>query len=224
MMMAQLRIESFHHGLRVDGMKEVKLTTPVSLEDVQELELGDVVYLNGLVFTCRGLFQKKIVEEGLSPPIDTHKINVMIHMGPIVKKSNEKFVIISMAPTTSNRYEKWGSKIIRKLGIRVIVGKGTMGSATVKAMKKFGCIHLTSIGILGPILPLLAKVREFHLYELGPLEAVWVLEVKDLGPFLVDIDTKGNSYFKKVNEIVKIKRGEIYKKLGILENFKYQSL
>jgi L(+)-tartrate dehydratase beta subunit len=205
-------------------MKEVKLTTPVSLEDIQELMIGDIVYLNGLVFTCRGLFQKKIVEEGLSPPIDTHKINVMIHMGPIVKKSNEKFVIISMAPTTSNRYEKWGSKIIRKLGIRVIVGKGTMGSATVKAMKKFGCIHLTSIGILGPILPLLAKVREFHLYELGPLEAVWVLEVKDLGPFLVDIDTKGNSYFKKVNEIVKIKRGEVYKKLGIHKNFKYQSL
>lgn len=205
-------------------MKTASIYTPLSSDDIHLLELGDLVYLYGIVFTCRGLFQKRIVENGVSPPINTQKINVMVHMGPIIKKVNRKFEIVSMGPTTSNRFEKWGPKIIEKLGLRCIVGKGTMGPATAEAMKKFGCVHLTSVGNLGPILPLSAKVKEVHWLELGPLEAVWVLEVKNFGPFMVDIDARGNRYFEMISKAVNAKKSEIYKKLGIPEDFEYQPL
>jgi len=55
-----------------------------------------------------------------------------------------------------------------------------IGPAIAITMKKFGCVHLISVGILGPILLLSAKVRGAHWYGLGPLEAVLVLEVRDL--------------------------------------------
>jgi L(+)-tartrate dehydratase beta subunit len=205
-------------------LKIAKLTTPLSLDDVQGLELGDMVYLNGLVFTCRGLFQRRVIDEGIPPPIDTRKINVMIHVGPIVQKTNEEWKVVSMAPTTSNRYEKWGAKTIEKLSLRAIVGKGTMGPSTAEAMRKFGCVHLTTVGVMGAMLPLLVKVKEVHWQELGPIEATWVLEAKDLGPFQVDIDTRGNRHFQKIDEVIEVRRKEVYKKLGIPESFKYESL
>ena len=205
-------------------MKTVKLTTPLSLEDVSCLELGDFVYFSGPIFTCRGLFQKRIIDEKIPPPLDTKKINVMVHVGPIVKKVNEDWEVVSMQPTTSNRYEKWGPRIIEQLGLRAIIGKGTMGPATAEAMKKFGCVHLTTVGILGAMNALTVKVKELHWYELGPIEATWMLEAKDFGPYLVDIDAKGNRYFEYLDKIVDAKRKEIYKKLGIPEDFEYATL
>ena len=205
-------------------MKTVRLTTPLSLEDVNSLDLGDLVYISGLIFTCRGLFQRRVVDEGIPPPIDTSKKNVMVHVGPIMKKENGGWEVVSMQPTTSTRYEKWGPKTVEKLGLRAIIGKGTMGPATAEAMGRFGCVHLTTVGILGALIPLTVKVKEVYWYELGPIEATWVLEAKDFGPYQVDIDAKGNRYFENIDKVVDAKREEIYKKLGIPKDFKYASL
>ncbi len=205
-------------------METVRLTSPLSLDDVQNLRLGDLVYISGIMFTCRGLFQKRVIDEGIPPPINTHKINVLVHVGPIVKKKNGGWEVISMQPTTSNRYEKWGPKIIDNLGLRAIIGKGTMGPATAKAMQNFGCVHLTTVGVLGAVIPLTVKVKEVHWYELGPIEATWVLEAKNFGPYLVDIDANGNRYFENIDKNIEAKRREIYRKLGIPEDFTYTSL
>ena len=48
-----------------------------------------------------------------------------------------------------------------------------------------------------------------------------MMELEKGGPFIVDIDTKGNNLFHQVNERVESKFKEFYKKFGIPRGFKY---
>ena len=56
-----------------------------------------------------------------------------------------------------------------------------------------------------------------HLDELGPLEATWIFEVEDFGPFVVDIDSAGNNLFDRLNADVKLQFKKAYEKYGIID-------
>jgi len=60
--------------------------------------------------------------------------------------------------------------------------------------------------------------------EMGSIEAPWQLSLKELGPFVVDIDTKGGRLFDKIDESVKERLGEAYKSLDIPTDFRYTKL
>ena len=64
----------------------------------------------------------------------------------------------------------------------------------------------------------------FWFKELGSIEAAWILELKDLGPFLVDIDTEGRNYFDELDVVIERNRLRAYEKLHIPENFEYTKL
>ena len=51
-------------------MKEVHLTTPVQLEDLKKLKLGDLVFLDGTIYTGREGLYKRLIDDGLELPID----------------------------------------------------------------------------------------------------------------------------------------------------------
>jgi tartrate/fumarate subfamily iron-sulfur-dependent hydro-lyase beta chain len=207
--------------LGVNKMTDFRLNIPLSLEDVKKLKLGDYVSFDGLIYTCRGLFHKRVIEDNIDPPFDLEEMNVMVHMGPVVTKKPNGYDISGMQPTTSNRYEKWAADIIRRLSIRAIVGKGTMGENTARFMREFGCVHLTAVGVAAALLPLKAEVKTVHWLDLGSIEATWIFEVKDFGPFMVDIDTRGNQYFGKMESHIEKNRQQIYVKMGIPKDFRY---
>src|SRR2546422_377546 len=50
------------------AMDEVRLTTPVGEADLARLKLGDVVYLDGFVYTAREGVYRKVVEQGQGLP------------------------------------------------------------------------------------------------------------------------------------------------------------
>lgn len=161
---------------------KIRLQTPVSRHDIMELNLRDFVFFDGRVYTCRGLFHKRVIDEHTRPPFNLRDLNVMFHTGPVVVRKKGKWRIISMQPTTSNRFEKWGAKIVKQLGIRAIIGKGTMGENTAEAMRNYGCVHLSAVGIAGTLLATRATVEAVYWSEeLGPIEAIWVLNVRDSG-------------------------------------------
>ena len=108
-------------------MAEYHLTLPLKDEDVVKLKLGDTVYITGEIFTCRSRLQKYIFDEGHTLPFDTKDRNVLIHNGPIVVKEDGKWSLKSFMPTSSIRFEKWGAKSVDKWGLKMIVGKTTMG-------------------------------------------------------------------------------------------------
>lgn len=183
-------------------MKEKYLQIPLREEDILNLRLGELVYLNGKVFTARTLFHLKAVNENKVPDLDFTQMNVMVHMGPMMKKSNDWWEPVSLEPTTSMRVEKYAADVIPMLNLRAVLGKGSMGEKTADAMKKFKCVHLAKVGIYGNILAKkVTNVIGVHNYEeLGPIECTWVFEVKDFGPFLVDIDAEGNNFFYNINK------------------------
>ena len=204
-------------------MKERSLNIPVSESEVRELKIGDTVYLTGPIYTGRSLLHIRCIDQDICPPLDFTRMNVLLHVGPVMEKVGDTWKAIGLMPTSSIRFEKYGSAIIRKLGIRAIIGKTTMGHKTMETMKEVGCVHLTAVGVMGNILARqVVRVPEVHfLDELGKTEATWVMEVENAGPFIVSIDTYGNNIFSQIDSIVKENFKEFYKKFGISDDFTY---
>jgi len=204
-------------------MAEKYLKIPLTEEDVRGLEVGDVVFLDGPVYTGRSLFHIRAIDQNIIPSLDFKQMNVLMHIGPVMEKVDDSWRPVSMAPTSSIRFEKYGAATIKKLGIRAIIGKTTMGDGTMEMMKKFGAVHLTVVGIMGNLLAnQVKKVLGVHfLEELGRTEATWVMELEKGGPFIIDIDTKGNNLFHQVNREVESKFEKFYEKFGIPKEFEY---
>lgn len=206
-------------------MTEYHLQVPLKDEDIRSLRLGDIIYFSGTAWTCRSKLQRYIFDEGHELPFSTEDKNLLIHVGPVVIDESGKWKLVSFMPTSSIRFEKWGEKSIRKFGLKAIVGKTTMGENTARAMKELGCIHATPIGV--PVQAFLDRitVKDVYLFdELGSIEAAWILELNDLGPFLVDIDTTGRNHFDRLDSVIDENRKKVYAKLGIPEDFEYTKL
>jgi tartrate/fumarate subfamily iron-sulfur-dependent hydro-lyase beta chain len=197
-------------------MTPIKLETPLSKEDVENLRVGDLVTLTGHLFTCRSQFHIHFIDEGHIPPFDPTKYHVMIHSGPIMEKIGEGWKVRAISVTTSIRFNKWEPEAIRRLGLRAIIGKGKVGKETREALKKYGCIHLARTGVFsGAYATMVGGIEGVHWLELGRPEATWLLRVKDFGPLVVEADTKGNCLFDEITDRVNSKVPEIYRKLGI---------
>ena len=200
-----------------------ELQAPLSLATVRELRIGDIVTLNGTFFSCRSKFHAKMIREKAPIPQALSGINVMCQMGPIMKMVQGKWSAISSGPTTSFRMDHYGPDIIKKLGLRAIIGKGTMGEKTAAAMCDEGCVHLCSIGMNANVLPVAIQrvLSVEYLEEFGMIEAVWVFEAKGWGPFLVDIDATGENYFHRLRNEVHQRLPSVLKDLGVDPEYRY---
>ena len=199
--------------------KEVRLKVPFSEEDINKLNLEDVVYVDGFVFTARDQAHKRAVREQQEPPSGLKKfnINVMFHTGPAVKRENGKWRVCVAGPTTANRMERWIPEMIRKFNLRGILSKGLLGGITSEACVKYGCVFLTSLGgesaamYSSGIHPIAEAV---FWMDLGAPEAVWVLRVENFGPCIVAIDARGNNLFDPITDQIKNRILQAYEKLG----------
>lgn len=206
-------------------MAEYHLTSPLREEDVRKLRIGDTVYLSGNAFTCRSRLQRYIFDEGNSLPFSTEDRNLLIHNGPIVVKENGEWRLVSFMPTSSIRFEKWGAKSVREWGLRMIVGKTTMGAATAEAMKELGCVHASPRSVSPNLWIDSIAVEGVHLFdELGSIEAAWFFKLDELGPFIVDIDSEGNNYFDLLDGEIARRRDEALERLGIGTDFEFTKL
>ncbi|MDH6364679.1 L(+)-tartrate dehydratase beta subunit [Enterococcus sp. PF1-24] len=189
-------------------MKEYHLKTPISAEDIKNIRIGDIVYLEGTLVTCRDVAHRRVVEEGLTLPVDVRD-KAILHAGPIVKDhGNNHYEMISVGPTTSMRMEKFEEEFIKETGVRLIVGKGGMGVNTEKGCKEHKAIHL--VYPAGNAVYAAEKVEEIvdaQWKDLGMPETLWVNEVKNYGPLIVSIDTLGQNLFE-INKIEFNKRKE----------------
>lgn len=102
-----------------DGKKV--LITPVSADDLKDIHIGDIVYLDGSLTTCRDVAHRRVVEEGRDIPVDVRN-NAIFHAGPIIRPlDDDKFEMVSVGPTTSMRMEKFEYDFVKATGVRVIV-------------------------------------------------------------------------------------------------------
>jgi len=204
-------------------MKEPReLALPLSRCDAGRLELGEIVTVSGRLFTGRSLFHIRGATQGIYPPLDFSKINCFFHVGPVMRRSGEDWEVISAEPTSSIRFERYSPSVIRKLGLRTIIGKTTMGPETAKALEDVGGVHLSKIGLCGNDLvsKIKAVIGVYDVDELGKTEATWVLDVKEFGPFFVDIDAHGHNYFEEIAASTRTSLREVRRTLlGISDEF-----
>lgn len=195
--------------------------TPLDEQSVRKMNIGDVVYISGLAFTCRSRLHRWIFDEKHVMPKQYQDFNLLIHTGPIIVEEEQKYRLVSFMPTSSLRFEKWGADSIEQWNLRMIVGKTTMGDNTLRKMVEKGCVHVSpqsvspnlwidSIEIIG------VELKE----ELGSIEAPWILKCTELGPFVVDMDTKGNNLFDTIDDTVELNKQRAFSMLGIDQGVK----
>lgn len=206
-------------------MAEYHLKAPLSEQDVCQLRIGDTVYISGEAFTCRSRLQKYIFDEGHTLPFSTHERNVLIHNGPIVIREEGKWKLMSFMPTSSIRFEKWGAKSVEQWGLRMIVGKTTMGAETAAMMKEKKCVHVSPRSVSPNLWIDSIEVQDVHLFdELGSIEAAWFFRMNELGPFIVDIDTEGSNFFDALDDQIARRKEEALRELGIDPEYQYTKL
>lgn len=173
--------------------KKIELTTPLSDQDVEKLNIGDKVYLNGIIYTGRDAAHKRLldlVKEGKELPIDI-KGQIIYYVGPAPAKPGKP--IGSAGPTTSYRMDAYAPTLM-KLGMKGMIGKGNRSSEVVDAMKKYKAVYLGATGGAGALIAKSIKKAEIVAYkDLGP-EAIRKLEVKDF-PVVVINDIRGNDLY-----------------------------
>ena len=181
-----------------DGKKV--LVTPVSAEDLADIKIGDIVYLDGDLMTCRDVAHRRLVEGGRELPYDIRN-KAIFHAGPIVRPiqgQDDAYEMVSVGPTTSMRMEKFEYEFTQHTGVRVIVGKGGMGPNTERACKEFGAIHCVfPAGCAVVAATEVQRIVEHHWDELGMPETLWCCKVKEFGPLIVSIDANGDNLFEK---------------------------
>ncbi len=169
--------------------REKLLRPPLTEEQVRELEVGDVVLISGEIYTGRDAVHAYLMKH--EPPVSLQG-SVLYHCGPVVLK-NGHYRITAAGPTTSIREEPYQGEIIKRYGVRAVMGKGGMGAKTLAAMKEFGAVYLNAIGGAAQYYArCIDEVLDVKLLEFGIPEAMWHLRVTDF-PAIVTMDAKGNS-------------------------------
>jgi fumarate hydratase subunit beta len=198
---------------------EYKLRTPLSEDAIRELNVGDVVYLTGVVVTMRDTGHKRAVEllsKGERLPVDMRGL-ALYHAGPVVRRVGDRWEVVVIGPTTSTRMEVYEYDIIEKTGVRMVIGKGGMGPRTAEACKRFGAVYTVYPGGAAALqAEQVKRVLDVHWLDLGVPDAMWVLEVENLGPLTVVIDSKGRNLYEEMYRMARRRIDEeIYPALGI---------
>ncbi len=200
-------------------MDEVHLSTPVSAEAVRSLKLGDVVYLSGVLYTAREGVYRQVVEKGLPLPAGVRELtNVNFHCSPAASvRPDGSYSVEAVTATASFRFGRSMAAWFERSGAKVIVGKAGLTELAYREwFVPHGAVYLTTVGYgLGARYGRsIKRVLDVHwLKELGIAQALWVLEVEKLGPFLVEGDAAGRSLFAIANREINVRIEEVYKTL-----------
>ncbi len=207
--------------------QEWHLKIPLSEKDVRQLRAGDIVYLSGCIFTARDGVFKYMIDENNAPPIQIRdQFNVTTQSSPAgTEVSPGKYMVNSLQATAGFRYAQWMDRLLERHGVRAVLNKGGMSQEMYQTVfKKHGAVCLSTMpyGIGAIYGKAVTGVRDVYWKDrLGMSEGMWLLEVEELGPLLVDGDSEGNSYVADHAAEVNAPLIEIYKELPelILKRF-----
>ncbi len=174
-------------------MNRMAVTLPMTSEQAASLKAGDLLSLNGIVYTARDAAHKRLIaalaaHEAL--PFDLTDAAIY-YTGPCPAKPGQ--VIGSAGPTTSGRMDASTPLLIRH-GLRVMIGKGQRDEAVIAAMRQYGSVYLGATGGAGALLAQHIIRSEIIAWPDLGTEAVRRLVVKDF-PAVVLIDSRGNNLY-----------------------------
>jgi fumarate hydratase, class I len=182
----------------VTEQKVVTLQAPITEEQIRELKVGDVVQINGMMYTGRDAIHKYLSDN--DSPVDLNG-QVIYHCGPVMLKDEDgNWHVKAAGPTTSIREEPYQGDIMKRFGIRAVIGKGGMGPKTLAALKEHGGVYLNAIGGAAQYYAdCIKSVEGVDLMQFGIPEAMWHLKVEGFTA-VVTMDSHGNSLHADVDQ------------------------
>ena len=186
--------------------EKIRLSTSPKPADLQKLNIGDIVYLDGVVYTGREGVYKKVVDDKCPLPDEVVKASAAsFHCSPAAAPGDREgeYNLGAVTATASFRFTKWIDKFLEVSDAKLIIGKGGMAPEDYRNyFVPRGAIYLTTVGYgTGALLGRgVKKVRNVHWAdELGLAQAIWVIEVENFGPFIVESNLAGESLFEREN-------------------------
>ena len=189
-------------------LRKVSLNLPATAEDIAGLRPGDIAFLTGIVYTAREGVYERVLNKGESLPAGLTDItNVNFHCSPAAAPDGAGgYRIGGVTATASFRFSKYMGDWLDRTGTKIIIGKGGMTHDDCKnVLAPRGAVYLTTVGYgTGALLGRGVKgVRAVYwLEEVGIAQAMWVFDVENFGPFIVDSDLAGNSLFAQQGDLV----------------------
>lgn len=196
------------------------LTTPIKSEDLEGIKVGDIIYLNGHIVTCRDVAHRRLIEQKRELPVNLEG-GAIFHAGPIVRPiGDDKFEMVSVGPTTSMRMEKFEKEFVAQTGVKLIVGKGGMGPNTEAACKEHKALHVVfPAGCAVLAATQVEEIERAEWRDLGMPETLWVCRVKEFGPLIVSIDAEGNNLFEANKVIFNQRKDVVYEEIAAQVSF-----
>lgn len=209
------------------GPREIQLSTTPAPEDLAQLQLGDIVFLSGLMYTAREGVYMRALEDNANIPMDLPRESAAnFHCSPAARINPDgTFEMGAVTATASFRFAKWLPDWFAKTGTKLVIGKGGMTSKDYKSyFVPNGAIYLSTVGYgTGALLARgIEKVEAVHWNEeLGIAQAMWVIKCNKMGPFIVASDNEGNCLFERENELIAKNLDKVYEgtRPAILKRF-----
>lgn len=196
--------------------EQVRLPTTPAPGDLAALRLGDVVYLDGLMYTAREGVYARALDKGHPLPVDLPAVSAAnFHCSPAATIHEDgRIEVGAVTGTSSFRFSRWIGPWFGLSGAKLIVGKGGMRPADYRAhFVPHGAVYLTTVGYgTGALLGRgVEGVEAVHWREhLGLAQAMWMLRCRAMGPFIVASDLQGNCLFERENAKIAANLERVY--------------
>jgi L(+)-tartrate dehydratase beta subunit len=194
-------------------MAHYDLATPVTEDAVRRLRINDTVTLQHRLFGIRDATQIALFDRGRTTRFDLRD-HAVIHTAPNVKKVDASaqhptgYAPVCIGTTTSMRMERFTEPLMSQLGVRIIVGKGGLGPASLDAFQRLVGVYLAIIGGTAALeTTWIEAIEDVDLDDLNP-ESLWQFRVRDFGPLLVAMDSHGGSLYDAVDHAARDRRAE----------------
>jgi L(+)-tartrate dehydratase beta subunit len=201
-------------------MAHYELTLPVAEDPIRQLRIDDTVTLQQRLYGIRDATQIALFDRGRATRFDLRG-HAAIHTAPNVKKvpaSTEHptgYASVCIGTTTSMRMERFTEPLMRQLGVRIIVGKGGLGPASLAAFRELGGVYLAVIGGTAALeTTWIEAIEDVDLDDLNP-ESLWQFRIRDFGPLRVAMDSHGGSLYDTVDHAARARRAAALAALNV---------
>jgi fumarate hydratase subunit beta len=174
-------------------MANKQVTLPLDESQALSLQAGEMVTLNGVLYTARDAAHKRLLASlarGEAPPFPTRD-QVIYYVGPAPAKEGQ--VIGAAGPTTSGRMDPYTLAIL-ELGVRGFIGKGYRSAEIKQALVQYRAVYMAAIGGAAALLSLHIKESEIIAYADLGAEAIRRLVVQDFPVIVVNDCYGGDAY------------------------------
>ena len=195
------------------------LNMPITDAQARALKVGDTVTLEKTLFGIRDATLMAMFDRGRTTRLDL-KGHAVVHTAPNVRKVDPRpgnssgYEPLCIGTTTSMRMERFTRPLMEREDVKLIIGKGGMGQATLNAFRDLGGAYLAVVGGAAALQSTwIEAIEDVDFEELNP-ECLWKFRIKGFGPMLVTMDSHGNSLHAQVNAEAAARRAAVLASIG----------